>query len=93
MAIEAENGLRVLAINILGRFLLNRDNNIRYVALATLQSVVSVDVKAVQRHRQTILECLKDPDISIQRRALAVLYNLINEENVKVFCRFLLQFS
>jgi hypothetical protein len=29
MGIEATNGLRVLAINILGRFLSNRDNNIR----------------------------------------------------------------
>jgi AP-1 complex subunit gamma-1 len=29
MTIEAETGLRVLAVNILGRFLLNRDNNIR----------------------------------------------------------------
>jgi AP-1 complex subunit gamma-1 len=29
MEIEAEQGLRVLAINLLGRFLGNRDNNIR----------------------------------------------------------------
>lgn len=28
--IEAEQGLRVMAINILGKFLSNRDNNIRY---------------------------------------------------------------
>lgn len=40
MSIEAEGGLRVLAVNILGRFLLNRDNNIRYVALNTLCKVV-----------------------------------------------------
>ena len=32
MSIEAESGLRVLGINILGRFLQSRDNNIRYVA-------------------------------------------------------------
>ena len=29
LEIEAENGLRVMAINILGKFLGNRDNNIR----------------------------------------------------------------
>jgi hypothetical protein len=30
MSIEDHGGLRVLAINILGRFLSNRDNNIRF---------------------------------------------------------------
>eukprot|EP00929_Paragymnodinium_shiwhaense_P095776 TRINITY_DN5704_c0_g1_i1.p1 TRINITY_DN5704_c0_g1~~TRINITY_DN5704_c0_g1_i1.p1 ORF type:complete len:839 (+),score=220.30 TRINITY_DN5704_c0_g1_i1:90-2606(+) len=83
MAIEAESALRVLGINILGRFLLSRDNNIRYVALATLQRVVSADLKAVHRHRNTIIECLKDADISIRKRALDVAYALVNDENIK----------
>lgn len=36
MSIEDNGGLRVLAINILGRFLSNRDNNIRYLGLHAL---------------------------------------------------------
>lgn len=32
LEIEADSGLRVMAINILGKFLSNRDNNIRCVA-------------------------------------------------------------
>lgn len=92
MSIEAESGLRVLGINILGRFLLSRDNNIRAVALSTLKRVVNVDVKAVQRHRATIIDCLKDADISIRKRALDVAYALVNEENIKNMTKELLNY-
>lgn len=97
MAVESEDSLRVLAINILGRFLLNRDNNIRYVALNTLAKCI-VDQKtrgddaeesansaatALQRHRTTVVDCLKDPDVSIRQRALELIYHLVNFENVE----------
>ncbi|KAG9119346.1 clathrin associated protein complex large subunit, partial [Ceratobasidium sp. 392] len=92
LEIEADSGLRVMAINILGKFLSNRDNNIRYVALNTLNKVVTMDTNAVQRHRNIILDCLRDGDISIRRRALELSYALINETNVRVLTRELLAF-
>lgn len=90
--IEADSGLRVLGVNILGKFLSNKDNNIRYVALNTLIKVVAIEPNAVQRHRNTILECLRDPDISIRRRALDLSFTLIREDNVRVLIRELLAF-
>jgi AP-1 complex subunit gamma-1 len=97
MAIESEDSLRVLAVNILGRFLLNRDNNIRYVALNTLAKCIvsgrdelsnatenaNSAASALQRHRTTVVDCLKDPDVSIRQRALELIYHLVNDENVE----------
>jgi len=92
MGIEATSGLRVLAINILGRFLSNRDNNIRYVALNMLMRAIAVDALAVQRHRTTILECVKDADASIRKRALELVYLLVNDTNVKPLTKELIDY-
>ncbi|KAF7829380.1 AP-1 complex subunit gamma-2-like [Senna tora] len=92
MSVEDNGGLRVLAINILGRFLSNRDNNIRYVALNMLIKAVAADAQAVQRHRATILECVKDSDASIQKRALELVYSLVNESNVKSLTKELIDY-
>ncbi|CAN6549007.1 unnamed protein product [Malus baccata var. baccata] len=92
MSIEDSGGLRVLAINILGRFLSNRDNNIRYVALNMLMKAITVDAQAVQRHRATILECVKDSDASIRKRALELVYVLVNESNVKSLTKELIDY-
>ncbi|XP_074295972.1 AP-1 complex subunit gamma-2-like [Silene latifolia] len=92
MSIEDNSGLRVLAINILGRFLSNKDNNIRYVALNMLMRAINVDSQAVQRHRTTILECVKDSDASIRKRALELVYLLVNESNVKPLTKELIEY-
>lgn len=110
MAIESDDSLRTLAVNILGRFLLNRDNNIRYVALNTLSRCIQEQKQqarehedgsdegpnsassALQRHRSTVVDCLKDPDISIRQRALELIYHLVNAENVELLTAELLNY-
>ncbi|MCJ8732073.1 hypothetical protein PDJAM_G00206840 [Pangasius djambal] len=92
MDIRSESGLRVLAVNILGRFLLNNDRNIRYISMTSLQKIVQTDHNAVQRHRGTIVDCLKDQDASVKRRALELSLALVTAANIRTMMKELLAF-
>ncbi|KAM3940239.1 AP-1 complex subunit gamma-like 2 [Leptodactylus fuscus] len=89
---KSASGLRVLAVNILGRFLLSNDKNIRFVALISLQRLVQSDHAAVQRHRGTIVECLRQTDTSVNRKALDLCFALVNETNIRVMMKELQRF-
>ncbi|KAG7663274.1 APL4 [[Candida] subhashii] len=91
-AIQSDQSLRILGVNILGKFLSTKDNNTRYVALDTLLTVVTIEPLAVQRHRSTIVSCLTDGDISIRRRALELSFGILNEQNIRVLVREILTF-
>jgi AP-1 complex subunit gamma-1 len=92
MSVAEESGLRVLAVNILGKFLANKDNNIKYVALATLCKLVHMDAPAVSRHRAIIVECLRDGDVSIRRRALDLVYALVAPDSVRPLVKEMLAY-
>lgn len=49
----------------------------------TLQEVAKTDLNSVQKHKNIILECLKDTDISIKMRSLDLVYLIINSTNIK----------
>ncbi|EPY37324.1 AP-1 complex subunit gamma-1 [Angomonas deanei] len=93
--IESDDGLRLLAVNTISRFLSSsRDNNLRVVALKTLLDYAHTygDLDTVQQHRETIIECMRDPDVSIRRRALELTVALVTEDNVRLMVPDLLQY-
>ncbi|KAG2733923.1 hypothetical protein G9P44_003448 [Scheffersomyces stipitis] len=91
-AIQSDQSLKILGVNLLGKFLSTKENNTRYVALDSLLSVISIEPLAVQRHRSTIVNCLSDGDISIRRRALELSFAILNEQNIRVLVREILTF-
>ena len=87
MRVGHRGGLRALAVAALGRFLASRDNNLRYVALDALTRVAAGDPAAVQRHRSTVVACVRDGDASIRRRALELVCALATPQNVVPLAR------
>ncbi len=81
--LNASSGMKSLSNNILGKFLSSNDYNLKYIALNTLKDVARKDLASVQKHRAVILEFLKDNDISLQKRALDLIYLIINKNNLK----------
>ena len=92
LGVDSLASLRTLGVNILGRLLGAQDNNSRYVALQTLATVVGVEPQAVQRHRGTIIACVRDADISIRRRALDLVYALVNASNAELLVKELIAY-
>ncbi|KAL4432313.1 hypothetical protein ABPG74_011072 [Tetrahymena malaccensis] len=92
MEIESSSHLKTLGINILGKFLSQKDYNSKYCALFMLKQVVNHDINAVQKHKQTILDCMKESDISVKQLALDLVYIITNEQNVKSIIKELLNY-
>ena len=80
---ESSKSLKGLGGSILGQFLANKDNNYKYLALNTLSDIAKIDIDTVQKHKNVILEFLKDPDIAIKRRSLDLTYLIVNTENIR----------
>ncbi|VEU20214.1 DEKNAAC101043 [Brettanomyces naardenensis] len=91
-AVNSDSSLRVMGVGILSKFLSLKDNNTRYVALNTLLSVISHEPVAVQRHRAMIVGCLQDADVSIRRRALELTFAIMNQQNIRMLTKELVQF-
>lgn len=58
----------------------------------TLREVAKIDLYSVQKHKNTILECLRDSDISIKRRSLDLIYLIVNSSNIKQIIKECLNF-
>lgn len=81
-------------VTLLGSFLTAKTTNVRYLALDALVNVAIVGVEraALRRHADTIMKMLEDPDVSIRRRALDVLYCMCDEQLAKKIVSELLRY-
>ncbi|GJY57916.1 AP-2 complex subunit alpha-1-like protein [Tanacetum coccineum] len=94
MHLDAEKEMMSQCVALLGKFIAVREPNIRYLGLENMTRMLMVtDVQEIiKRHQTQIITSLKDPDISIRRRALDLLYGMCDVSNAKDIVEELLQY-
>eukprot|EP00882_Tetradesmus_deserticola_P014382 GHRQ01015294.1.p1 GENE.GHRQ01015294.1~~GHRQ01015294.1.p1 ORF type:complete len:319 (+),score=190.26 GHRQ01015294.1:1468-2424(+) len=78
LALDCSRSLLASSVSSLGRFLSVKEPNIRYLALENLTRLALVPevLESIRPHQATILANLRDPDVSIRRRALDLLFTM-----------------
>ncbi|XP_020581608.1 AP-2 complex subunit alpha-1-like [Phalaenopsis equestris] len=94
MHLDAEREMMSQCVALLGKFISVREPNIRYLGLENMTRMLMVtDVQdVIKRHQAQIITSLKDPDISIRRRSLDLLYGMCDITNAKDIVEELLQY-
>ncbi|KAI3679442.1 hypothetical protein L2E82_51353 [Cichorium intybus] len=94
MHLDSEKEMMSQCVALLGKFIAVREPNIRYLGLENMTRMLMVtDVhEIIKRHQAQIITSLKDPDISIRRRSLDLLYGMCDVTNAKDIVEELLQY-
>ncbi|KAF8821991.1 adapter-related protein [Cardiosporidium cionae] len=75
----------------ISRFILSGNNNLKYVGVTGLAIIVQVNPSYATHHQLAVVDCLEDPDETLKRRTLELLYKMTNSKNVVVVCEKLLE--
>eukprot|EP01080_Neovahlkampfia_damariscottae_P005075 gene5075-8675_t len=75
------------ASSLLSKYLVEKDTNLRYLALDTMSRLAYSQhdevIATIRKNQDTIFYSLKDKDISIRRRALDLLYSMCDKDSAR----------
>lgn len=75
----------------LGKFMVDSDQNLKYLGLLSMRKLIKVHPDVAMEHRDLVLDCLDDDDVGIRMRALEIVAEFLNQRNFRDMCRILLR--
>ncbi|KAF9285659.1 hypothetical protein BGZ68_003664 [Mortierella alpina] len=92
--LDCESDIVRQATNILARFILSKETNVRYLGLETMAHLAAVtdELDEIKKHEETIILSLRDKDISVRRRGLDLLYSMCDVTNAKTIVSELIRY-
>lgn len=83
LALLGEAPLVALAADHLGQFVMDSDQNLKYLGLAAMRRLATRFPTAVMPHRGLVLDCLDDADVGIRLRALDLVGALVHQDTFR----------
>ncbi len=90
--IYPDNALIEDASLSIAQFITSDNHNLKYLGVNSLAAIVQINPKYAAEHQLTVIDCLEDPDETLKRKTLDLLYSMTNPHNVIVIVEKLTNF-
>ncbi|KAK2198189.1 bifunctional Clathrin-coatomer adaptor [Babesia duncani] len=81
-----------LGNDVVSKFMVSNDNNIKYIALGILNNFIKVEMEVGDPNWIIVIQSLRQPDVAIRKRALDVALKLVNSETIQPLMQHLYDF-
>lgn len=92
---DAKNAPAVIKLcsDYLRGFIEDADQNLKYLGLVGLVKLMKSNARSVVEHREIVLQCLNDDDVTIRSKALELLAGIVSRKSLMDLVRHLMQVS
>ncbi|XP_024531548.1 AP-4 complex subunit epsilon [Selaginella moellendorffii] len=80
------------AAEITAKFLKSDNHNLKYMGIDALGRLIKITPECAENHQLAVIDCLEDPDDTLKRKTLDLLYKMTKANNVEVIVERMVEY-